>query len=75
VREIRTLRSMSGDGKRDVAAWAKLPRPSSTLPKRTLSGGAASVLFSHGKLLNLNEGEIQSRRDRLVSDRRARTDH
>jgi hypothetical protein len=24
---------MSGDGKRSVAAWPKLPRPSSTLPK------------------------------------------
>ena len=32
VREIRTLGSMSGDGKRGVAAWPKLPRPSSTLP-------------------------------------------
>ena len=27
--------SMSGDGKRSVAEWPKLPRPSSTLPKRT----------------------------------------
>jgi hypothetical protein len=26
--------SMSGDGKRSVAAWPKLPRPSSTLPDR-----------------------------------------
>ena len=33
MREIRTLRSMSGDGKRGVAAWPKLPRPSSTLQK------------------------------------------
>jgi len=24
---------MSGDGKRSVAAWLKLPRPSSTLPR------------------------------------------
>src|SRR5262249_13990418 len=31
--EIRTSGSMSGDGKRGVAAWPKLPRPSSTLPK------------------------------------------
>jgi hypothetical protein len=30
--EIGTLRSMSGDGKRGVAAWPKLPRLSSTLP-------------------------------------------
>ena len=34
MQEIRTSGSMSGDGKRSVAAWPKLPRPSSTLPKR-----------------------------------------
>jgi hypothetical protein len=33
--EIGTSGSMSGDGKRGVAEWPKLPRPSSTLPKRT----------------------------------------
>jgi len=32
MQEIRTSGSMSGDGKRSVAAWPKLPRPSSTLP-------------------------------------------
>jgi hypothetical protein len=32
--EIGTSGSMSGDGKRGVAEWPKLPRPSSTLPKR-----------------------------------------
>src|SRR5262245_9373383 len=31
--EIGTSGSMSGDGKRSVAAWPKLPRPSSTLPE------------------------------------------
>ena len=31
MQEIRTSGSMSGDGKRSVAAWPKLPRPSSTL--------------------------------------------
>ena len=30
--EIGTSGSMSGDGKRSVAEWPKLPRPSSTLP-------------------------------------------
>jgi hypothetical protein len=35
MREIRTSGSMSGDGKRSVAAWPKLPRPSSTLPDET----------------------------------------
>src|SRR5215831_2435065 len=33
MREICTSGSMSGDGKRGVAEWPKLPRPSSTLPK------------------------------------------
>jgi hypothetical protein len=33
--EIGTSGSMSGDGKRSVAEWPKLSRPSSTLPKRT----------------------------------------
>jgi hypothetical protein len=48
MREIRTSGSMSGDGKRSVAAWPKLPRPSSTLPQantysdRTRSQGAGS---------------------------------
>ena len=41
MQEIRTSGSMSGDGKRSVAAWPKLPRPSSTLPampQRALRG-------------------------------------
>jgi hypothetical protein len=36
--EIGTSGSMSGDGKRSVAAWPKLPRPSSTLPNRRSFG-------------------------------------
>ena len=32
--EIGTSGSMSGDGKRGVAEWPKLPRLSSTLPLR-----------------------------------------
>jgi hypothetical protein len=32
MREIRTSGSMSRDGKRSVAAWPKLPRPSLPLP-------------------------------------------
>jgi hypothetical protein len=40
MREIRTSGSMSGDGKRSVAAWSKLPRPSSTLPLRPQVVGA-----------------------------------
>jgi hypothetical protein len=34
--EIGTSGSMSGDGKRGVAEWPKLPRPSSTLPEPTI---------------------------------------
>jgi hypothetical protein len=37
MQEIRTSGSMSGDGKRSVAAWPKLPRPSSTLPSRRMA--------------------------------------
>ena len=35
ARQPSTL-PMSGDGKRSVAEWPKLPRPSSTLPTATL---------------------------------------
>jgi hypothetical protein len=38
MQEIRTSGSMSGDGKRSVAAWPKLPRPSSTLPELERTG-------------------------------------
>src|SRR3954464_10521222 len=33
TRQIRTSGLTSGDGKQGVAAWPKLPRPSSTLPR------------------------------------------
>ena len=35
--EIGTSGSMSGDGKRSVAEWPKLPRPSSTLPSQLVT--------------------------------------
>ena len=52
--EIGTSGSMSGDGKRGVAERPKLPRPSSTLPKRTSRewvpmsafGGKADIVIS-----------------------------
>src|ERR1700720_1397955 len=52
--EIGTSGSMSGDGKRSVATWPKLPRPSSTLPKRRFAathqfvaiGGIADIARS-----------------------------
>ena len=37
MQEIRTSGSMSGDGKRSVAAWPKLPRPSSIEPDLQIS--------------------------------------
>ena len=40
--EIGTYGSMSGDGKRDDAAWPKLPRPSSTLPFLSIRFGRDS---------------------------------
>jgi transposase len=54
MRAIRTSGLMSGDGKRGVAAWPKLPRPSSTLQvkgrKRHAlvdTDGRALLLFAH----------------------------
>src|SRR5258707_14659085 len=55
VREIRTPRSVGAgggqlppatrwDGKRSVAEWPKLPRPSSTLPLRKSSALTASPI-------------------------------
>jgi hypothetical protein len=41
--EIGTSGSMSGDGKRGVAEWPELPRPSSTLPSRQFVRGINSV--------------------------------
>src|SRR5437879_1963833 len=45
MQEIRTSGSMSGDGKRSVAAWPKLPRLSSTLPQETVSSAARGSAF------------------------------
>ena len=43
--EIGTSGSMSEDGKRSVAKWPKLPRLSSTLPKRTYRDDLLIVRF------------------------------
>ena len=61
MREIRTSGSMSGDGKRSVAAWPKLPRPSSTLPlpadQNLVSGfGGAAEMDGHPATHNLRRG-------------------
>ena len=53
--KIGTSGSMSGDGKRSVAAWLKLPRPSSTLPTETWTAqefrSAKAREGSHGRPL------------------------
>jgi hypothetical protein len=46
--QLGTSGSMSGDGKRSVAEWPKLPRPSSTLPKPT-SSDVRSLVAIRGK--------------------------
>jgi hypothetical protein len=46
--EIGTSGSMSGDGKRSVAAWPKLPRPSSTLPAAREALANAKFRWSSG---------------------------
>ena len=47
-----TSGSMSGDGKRSVAAWLKLPRPSSTLPKLPI-WNVRSCVANGGKADNI----------------------
>jgi hypothetical protein len=67
VREIRTPRSVGAgggrpppatrwDGKRSVAEWPKLPRPSSTLPFRTWWLGLAKS--AHRRKADLAESTI-----------------
>src|SRR6516165_11102288 len=46
----RHVRFDERDGKRSVAAWPKLPRPSSTLPKRTRRGKFAMSASLIGRL-------------------------
>jgi hypothetical protein len=81
--EIGTSGSISGDGKRSVAEWPKLPRPSSTLPKRSLRcsrrmsvvGGEAENmcsarvfrLLTHCLTWDLGQGEIGLRKFSLTA--------
>jgi len=62
MQEIRTSGSMSGDGKRSVAAWPKLPRPSSTLP----TGGGKDPDFWYA----FEEGKVK-----VIGDEPANTDY
>jgi hypothetical protein len=48
--EIGTSGSMSGEGKRSVAEWPKLPRPSSTLPQRKPLVGISLNIYRHTDL-------------------------
>jgi hypothetical protein len=54
--EIGMSISMSGDGKRGVAAWPKLPRPSSTLPilnRSPAHSGSGDLYWSRRSQINL----------------------
>jgi Transposase DDE domain group 1 len=53
MREIRTSGSMSGDGKRSVAAWPKLPRPSSTLPQIVHRGSETGKIVVPQRFISL----------------------
>ena len=55
--EIGTSGSMSEDGKRSVAEWPKLPRPSSTLPD-VWSGRAMSIAAAHKMPLRWRCGRL-----------------
>ena len=78
--EIGTYGSTSGDGKRGDAAWPKLPRPSSTLPKLTFRltldsrGGVARPRpKAHGKIARhpqeatMKQGHASSSSNALAS--------
>ena len=66
MQEIRTSGSMSGDGKRSVAAWPKLPRPSSTLPSRHF---AATQQFSRFRSkADIQRARLQNRIYEYASD-------
>ena len=52
--EIGTSGSMSGDGKRSVAEWPKLPRPSSTLPGSLRSDGERDRVVAQWSAQHLN---------------------
>jgi hypothetical protein len=53
--EIGTSGSMSGDGRRSVAAWPKLPRPSSTLPLLPSAKAASRPQLAEGDIRELAE--------------------
>ena len=63
MQEIRTSGSMSGDGKRSVATWPKLPRPSSTLPKR------AETVLSASAVEGEADSDAAARQCRLLTRR------
>ena len=73
VREIRTPRSVGAgggrpppatrwDGKRGVAEWPKLPRPSSTLPSRTFPFRFGTMGENIELLIQIQHQVIQCRR-------------
>src|ERR1700693_1649435 len=71
VREIRTPRSVGAgggrpppatrwDGKRSVAEWPKLPRPSSTLPEQTSQEPTKSLMGADTMHATRNRGRHEA---------------
>ena len=72
--EIGTSGSMSGDGKRGVAEWPKLPRPSSTLPFRHMPRCTLMSAFGlQRKSWNISRRALIAGRVARLHHRRAQT--
>src|SRR5664280_632673 len=63
--EIGTSGSMSGDGKRSVAEWPKLPRPSSTLPK--IKANASKHKAMSYERMKKREAELKAEVARMLA--------
>jgi hypothetical protein len=75
MREIRTSGSMSGDGKRSVAAWPKLPGPSGGSLQSSVSSvmeSAADKKCSHRVRLSITQKRKQIQQS-LAEDYQKRT--
>ncbi len=61
MREIRTSGLTSEDGKRSVAAWPKLPRPSSTLQVKGRKRQVMVDTDGRGLILEVQPANVQDR--------------
>src|ERR671932_1924301 len=61
MREIRTSGLTSEDGKRSVAAWPKLPRPSSTLQVKGRKRQVMVDTDGRGLILEVQPADVQDR--------------